>query len=55
MGRPKDDSKSVTSGMTHVYNAVMKQCYFSSRNHLYSSFHSVHIEINLVLVQILFF
>ena len=31
------------------------QCYFSSRNHFYSSFYSVHDEINVVLVQFLFF
>ena len=31
------------------------QCYFSSRNHLYSSFYSVHNEINSVLVQFPFF
>ena len=30
-------------------------CYFRSKNHFYSSFYSVHDEINLVLVQFLFF
>ena len=32
-----------------------KQCYFSSRNHFYSSFYSVHDVINSVLVRFLFF
>ena len=32
-----------------------EQCYFRSKNHFYSSFYSVHDEINLVLVQFLFF
>ena len=31
-----------------------EQCYFSSGNHFYSSFYSIHDEINLVLVQFLF-
>ena len=31
------------------------QCYFRSKYHFYSSFYSVHDEINLVLVQFLFF
>ena len=39
----------------YVHMYAHKQCYFSSRNHFYSSVYSVHDEINLDLVQFLFF